>query len=73
MEKLLAIPALHTLYVQYWLASADSFYLRNVTYSGNEARGWKNENGVRPVVSLKPTVKTTGTDIIGAWDIEIAE
>lgn len=27
--------------------------------------------GIRPVVSLIPTVKESGKDILGAWNIEI--
>lgn len=27
--------------------------------------------GIRPVVSLLPTVKESGKDILGAWNIEI--
>ena len=58
----------------YILASA--FSEGNSWFVGSNGRimssGWY-DYGVRPVVSLNPTVKTTGTDIIGAWDIEVAE
>ena len=36
-----------------------------------ERTGSGGEIYVRPVVSLKPDVKTNGTDMIGAWNIEI--
>ena len=57
----------------YWLASADHFsnlwYVdRNGDVSNN--RG-SSEYGVRPVVSLKSDIKSNGTDMIGAWNIEI--
>lgn len=57
----------------YWLASARNSnnlwfvsQYGDVNYSSN-----LNEYGVRPVVSLKSNVKATGTDMIGAWNIEI--
>lgn len=57
----------------YWLASARSArYLWYVDYSGGAYNNIDNrEQGVRPVVSLKPDVKSNGTDMIGAWNIEI--
>lgn len=57
----------------YWLASARSArYLWYVNYSGGAYNNIDNcEQGVRPVVSLKPDVKSNGTDMIGAWNIEI--
>lgn len=77
--NLLAIPTASTInstnksYVCYWLASANyNNSLWNVYYSGNVYYyGRYSEYGVRPVVSLKSTVKTTGTDMSGAWNIEI--
>lgn len=57
----------------YWLASARSnFDLWYVSSDGSV--GYINathEYGVRPVVSLKSDIKSNGTDMIGAWNIEI--
>lgn len=54
----------------YWLASAinrsDLWYVSDGGYLRSN-----DEYGVRPVVSLKSDIKTAGTDMIGAWDIEI--
>lgn len=70
--KLFAIPSTSTQYTHYWLASAyDSNYLRNVNGSGYINNGDQVELGIRPVVSLKANVKTTGMDMTGAWDIEV--
>lgn len=56
----------------YWLASAYSDYsLWCVLYNGSVSYGSSNEHGVRPVVSLKSDIKSNGTDMIGAWDIEL--
>ena len=74
--KLLAIPSedMTGKYARYWLASANSgFYLWNVNENGSVNSSYSDEFGVRPVVSLKSTVKTSGKNIVGAWDIEIAE
>lgn len=58
----------------YILASAhDAIDMRGVAEKGQVEMYYSAVKGIRPVVSLKPTVKTTGTDIIGAWDIEVAE
>ena len=58
----------------YWLASAENG--RHLWYVTSD--GWLRisddrlyEYGVRPVVSLKPDVKSNSTDMIGAWNIEI--
>ena len=54
----------------YWLASAinrsDLWYVSDGGYLRSN-----DEYGVRPVVSLKSDIKSNGTDMIGAWDIEI--
>lgn len=56
----------------YWLASAySSSRLWYVYYGGDIYYSSSGEYGVRPVVSLKSTVKANGTDMIGAWNIEI--
>ena len=57
----------------YWLASAD--HISNLWYverngDVSNSRG-SSEYGVRPVVSLKSDIKSNGTDMIGAWNIEI--
>ena len=55
----------------YWLASASGAgYLWSVEDSGSVVISY-HEQGVRPVVSLKSDIKTAGTDMIGAWNIEI--
>ena len=56
----------------YWLASARNYYSLWYVYD----YGYVNNNngcefGVRPVVSLKSDIKSNGTDMIGAWDIEL--
>lgn len=58
---------------QYWFGTPYfGNYLWLVDKSG---RIWDNnvggKLGIRPVVSLKPTVKTTGMNIVGAWELEI--
>ena len=57
----------------YWLASAprtdDLLYVSNG--GGMNYNGHIIEYGVRPVVSLKSDIKTAGTDMIGAWNIEL--
>ena len=58
----------------YWLASAGlngSNYLWCVSNRGSVSSGYDYEFGVRPVVSLKSDIKSNGTDMIGAWNIEI--
>jgi len=58
----------------YWLASAGlngSNYLWCVSNRGSVSSGYDYEFGVRPVVSLKSDIKSNGTDMIGAWDIEL--
>ena len=58
----------------YYLASAySSSNLWGVSNDGHVYGSSSSEIGVRPVVSLKSNVKATGTDMIGAWDINIAE
>lgn len=42
-------------------------YLMMVEHMGIIIRN----TGVRPVVSLKPTVKVNNVNILGAWNIEI--
>lgn len=76
--NLLAIPTASMInstsksYVYYWLASANSGSLWAVSgYGSVYGTNGSYWNGVRPVVSLKSTVKTTGTDMSGAWNIEI--
>lgn len=60
----------------YWLASASNdkglWYVHsygNVDNTNNDY--YFNECGVRPVVSLKSDIKSNGTDMIGAWNIEL--
>lgn len=57
----------------YWLASAyNSPYLWSVSTDGYVYSHYdKAERGVRPVVSLKSDIKSNGTDMIGAWNIEL--
>jgi len=55
----------------YWLASAYNTDRLWYVYSNGNIGSDNIELGVRPVVSLKSTVKTTGTDMIGAWNIEV--
>ena len=56
----------------YWLASAyNSYYLWYVYYNGYVSNYYDYEFGVRPVVSLKSTVKATGTNAAGVWNIEM--
>ena len=58
----------------YWLASADSSsYLWRVRDDGFVYYNGYSEYGVRPVVSLKSGIVVTGTDKVGAWNIEVAE
>ena len=72
-QDLLAIPA-NSNYCYYWLASAySSNTLRYVYYYGNVNYYGSNTFGVRPVVSLKSEVVAEGTDMIGAWNIHLAE
>ena len=57
---------------EYWLASAyNSPELWYVYSGGGVSSSFNDEKGVRPVVSLKSDIKSNGTDMIGAWDIEI--
>lgn len=58
----------------YWLASAYNRYdLWSVDNDGSvyDGRNDDSEYGVRPVVSLRSEVLATGTDMIGAWNIEL--
>lgn len=56
----------------YWLASAyDYNNLWRVDYNGSVDYSYYVESMVRPVVSLKSDIKSNGTDMIGAWDIEL--
>ncbi len=58
----------------YWLASSgNGMFLWNVYSNGFVANSSKDgaENGIRPVVSLKPEVRVTTQDESGAWNIEI--
>lgn len=59
--------------VFYWLASAnDDRYLWYMRSNGNvDNYYYGSEYGVRPIISLKPEIKTKGTNIKGAWNIEI--
>lgn len=58
--------------VNYGLASANSDgHLWYVSDYGYVDYDHGREFGVRPVVSLKSTVKASGTDVKGAWNIEI--
>ena len=72
-EKLLVIPCTDSNSAYYWLASAYSHgTLWYVSHGGVVINlSVQGEFGVRPVVSLKPDVRTTGTDRTGSWDIEI--
>ena len=55
----------------YWLASG---YIGYGLLGVNSTGGVRGSNGmtagIRPVVSIKSEIKTTGTDINGAWNIE---
>lgn len=56
----------------YWLASAYNYdNLWCVSDYGRVNYYSLSEYGVRPVVSLKSEVKSNGTDMIGAWNIEL--
>lgn len=56
----------------YWIASANSVtQFCCVDSKGSIDNRYYGDEGVRPVVSLKPNVKSDGTDMIGAWNIEI--
>ena len=67
-KKLLAVG------VNYYLASASNNHSLYAVRNNHMNKGEGGSSyGLRPVVSLKPTVKTTGTDIIGAWEIDVAE
>ena len=56
----------------YWLASVRiSSGVWCVFFDGNAGAASSKEYGIRPVVSLKSTVKATGTDMVSAWNIEI--
>ena len=56
----------------YWLATAYSSHtLWYVDYYGNGTNGGTREFGVRPVVSLKSTVKVKGRNAGGVWNIEM--
>ena len=56
----------------YWLASAySSASLWYVGTSGRVGDGNAYEFGVRPVVSLKSTVKVKGRNAGGVWNIEM--
>lgn len=59
----------------YWLASAYLGNVWNLWYVSPDGYlgSHNNELGVRPVVSLKSTVRTKGIDILGKWEIEIGE
>ena len=56
----------------YWLASpyGSSAYLWNVGNDGDVGGNNSYTYGVRPVVSLKSDVVTTGQDMVGAWILE---
>ncbi len=56
----------------YWSASAyNSYILWCMSRDGNVSYSDGNVSGVRPVVSLKFDVRAKGTNINGAWNIEI--
>lgn len=57
----------------YCLASASSYGYLWCVYSGGSVNDGIYEYGVRPVVSLKSTVKASGKNAIGTWNIEVAE
>lgn len=57
--------------VYYWLASADNSSNLWCVNNGRVYYSSSSEFGVRPVVSLKSEVKSNGTDMIGAWNIEL--
>ena len=77
-EKLIAVPTsdIEDAYVQYWLATptaeARTAYIMNTGHI-NLTGGYQGERGIRVVVTLDKDVKTTGTDLTGAWNIEIAK
>ncbi len=72
-QDLLAVPATNSgNYAYYWLASAyNSRDLWCVDSSGYVYSNSYYANGVRPVVSLKSEVLAEGTDMIGAWNINM--
>ena len=79
-KELLAIPAITDgNYGHYWLANGAQdnsrlWLLFGSPIDGEAGRvgvGHYRENGVRPVVTLKPNIKSVGRDINGAWDIEM--
>ena len=56
----------------YWIASANGNSLLNVQSNGNVSSSTASELGIRPVVTLKSSVKTSGFDSTGRWNIEVA-
>ena len=75
-EKMIAI--LNTndtpTYTSYLLASAHSaFSVKGIggKTTASFVAGSEQEFGIRPVVSLKANVKTTGYDVTGTWNIEV--
>jgi hypothetical protein len=52
-----------------------AFAYDNYSLWGVSGVGYTNSNsidcGIRPIVSLCPTVRTSNKDMIGAWNIEI--
>ena len=54
----------------YWIATANENSLWNVQANGSVSSSTASELGIRPVVTLKSSVKTSGFDSIGRWNIE---
>ena len=56
----------------YWLATAYNDYnLWRVVNDGRIYATSNREYGIRPVVSLKTTIKTTGYNLDGIWNIKL--
>ena len=54
----------------YWIAAANGSSLWNVQTDGSVSSNVASELGIRPVVTLKSSVKTSGFDGMGRWNIE---
>lgn len=54
----------------YWIANANGSSLWNIQTDGSVSSNVTSELGIRPVVTLKSSVKTSGYDNTGRWNIE---
>jgi hypothetical protein len=72
-EDMFAIPSTSSNeYITYYIAAAyNSLALRIVTSDGQTRMTSEGKHGVRPVVSLKPEIITSGQNADGAWKIDL--